>query len=222
MNATEFFKLLVGEEANPFSVTAAIKEITQGYDPELVNACLLTLPDMLRQWKSQLANGACICDPWLLLFGFPGDRQYLPTWFDGITLPTPPMYDYAIEQLTKYATSQAEPPRAAELPPELDTPQARAIFAELVKEGYCEKVVFGYRWRKSLALLAFFIDEVSKDGNLDLRPSSGRIPWALFQPVFNLSKNDIESCRREVSRYKQNYKNKPQDWRLLEAIIRSV
>lgn len=138
---------------------------------------------------------------------------------DNIHIPA--MYNYAVELLNRKAAGQSKN-HPKKLPPELSTPEAFAIFSAVEEAGYCATDGDGYRWESTTALLAYFIDEVSR--SLDMRPSNDRIPWSKFAPVFNLSGFTVRTCRNEVSKYtttdtKGAQKDKPEGWRELKNII---
>ncbi len=138
---------------------------------------------------------------------------------DNIHIPA--MYSYAVE-LLKDKTAEHSKNHPKKLPPELSTPDASTIFSAVEDAGYCSTKGEGYKWESTTALLAYFIDEVSR--LLELRPSNDRIPWSKFAPVFNLSESTVRTCRNEVSKYtttdtKEAQKDKPEGWRELKIII---
>lgn len=148
-------------------------------------------------------------EPLLFIPPMPG------TIADNIHIPA--MYSYAVELLNRKTAGHSKK-NLKKLPPELSTPEASAIFSAVEDAGYCSTDGDGYRWESTTALLAYFIDEVSR--LLEMRPSNDRIPWSKFAPVFNnLDKSTKKECSNEVTRYTKDYKDRPEGWRELKIII---
>lgn len=147
--------------------------------------------------------------------------QFIPpmpgTIADNIHIPA--IYDYAVEMLRSHAPNNQESHTIpTSLSPDFTTEQAQTIFRKLIETGYCMVDGNRYKWERSTALLAYCIDEVSR--SLELRPSNDRIPWSKFAPVFGLDKSAVDTCCNEVSKYTKKYKDKPEGWRELDALLR--
>lgn len=155
-----------------------------------------------------------------------------PGCFDDSDVTVPPMYEFAVDALKSHLQGpptrnqdqeSSTTPETKSLPPELSTDIAVAIFYAVERDGYCVKYGAGYKWtHPTKGLLAFFIDEVSRI--LEMRPSSDRIPWSKFAPVFGLTEADKRTLKNEVSKYtttdtKGAQKDKPEGWRELKIVI---
>lgn len=244
-----FEKLTAYPQPTHTEILNSIEELTRNYEPERVNALIADFGDLLSSWKYEevvkslrreydvnysryeealnqaeyaVAMGTNDLIEWpeepapfVAPIPFPG-------FYDDSNVFVPSMYDYAVKLLKSKITTKQPNLYNKKLPPELSTPEASAIFSAVEDAGYCSADGDGYRWENTKALLAYFIDEVSR--LLDLRPSNDRIPWSMFVTVFNLSESAKRTCSNEVNRYtttdkKGAQKNKPEGWRELKNII---
>lgn len=249
MTPRDLFNSLIGDQQpTRIEVLEELEKITKGFNPLYTSTLISDFKDMLEQWKYDktvermkaeyneivasyeedmhrceyaLAMGTSEPIEWPeepKPFAYPCPGTY-DSYLDYFI---PSMYGYAVEVLTSHSTAATHPTADNTISEEFATEESQKIFQAMITHGYCIADGEAYRWDKTTALLAYFIDEVSRV--LDLRPSNGRIPWSIFRPVFNLSESDIRTCRNEVSKYTTNenkgaQKDKPEGWRELDNLI---
>lgn len=252
MTAQELFDMLMAyPQPTRTEILNHIEDITRNYEPDRVSALIADFSDMLVEWKynevvedmrrnynstySEYEEELRRAE-YAFIMGLTDPIQWpeepapfveplpFPGCYDDSNIFVPPKFDYALGLLTgKTAGHSNNHPK--KLSPELSTHKASAIFSAVEAAGYCSTNGVGYKWESTTALLAYFIDEVSR--LLELRPSNDRIPWSKFAPVFNLSESTVRTCRNEVSKYtttgpKGVQKDKPEGWRELKIIIKEA
>lgn len=234
-------------------VLAELETLTRNYDQVHTEALLSDFGDMLNEWKYDKVVGRLeaeynekILNPYYtalhnaeyaLAMGTNKPIEWpeeptpfvapppFPGCYDDSVIFVSPMYEYAVEVLKGHAPNNQDSHNSTgpSISPEFSTETAQIIFEKLTENGYCSIEGDRYKWEKSMALLAYCIDEMSRI--LELRPSNDRIPWSKFKPVFGLDDVTIRTCRNEVSKYttsdsKGAQKDKPEGWRELEILLR--
>lgn len=234
-------------------VLAELETLTLNYNQEHTTALLSDFEDMLNEWKYnkvvarlEAEYNEKILAPYYtalhnaeyaLAMGTNDPIEWpeepapfvapppFPGSYDDSFIFVAPMYEYAVEVLKYHAPNNQDSHNSTDpsISSEFATEQARRIFEKLIGNGYCSIDGCRYKWKKSIALLAYCIDEMSLI--LELRPSNDRIPWSKFKSVFGLDEKTIRTCRNEVSKYtttdkKGAQKDKPEGWRELDAVLR--
>lgn len=249
MNARGLFSMLM-EYPQPTrtEVLAELETLTRNYNQEYTTALLSDFEELLNEWKySKIVarleaeynknvlepyHEALHCAEYAIAMGcnepieWPEEPQPFcppapfPGCYDDSLIFVAPMYEYAVEVLKSHKPNNQDFHNSTtpNLPSEFSTEQAQTILKRLAENRYCRVEGNRYKWEKSTALLAYCIDEVSRI--LELRPSNDRIPWSKFASVFGLDKSGVDTCRNEVSKYKQGYKDKPEGWRELDILLR--
>lgn len=93
-------------------------------------------------------------------------------------------------------TASDERPIAIQMPTELNTDRAKAIFAKAVEAGLMSK---DYKWQKTASLYGYFVDRASKE--LDITTGAGRIQWALFKKMIVNHDKIVSTAKQAVSDY---------------------
>lgn len=249
MNARELFTMLM-EYPQPTrtEVLAELETQTRNYDQEYTTALLSDFVDMLNEWKYnkvvarlEAEYNEKILAPYYtalhnaeyaLAMGTNEPIEWpeepapfvapppFPGCYDEDFIFITPTYEYAVEVLKEHAPNNqySHNSTGTSISPEFATETAQIIFERLTENGYCSTERGRYKWEMSTALLAYCIDEMSRI--LKLRPSNGNIPWSKFAPVFGMNKSTIDTCRNEVSKYTNKYKDKPEGWCELDKMLR--
>lgn len=243
-----FNRLMEYPQPTRTEVLEAIENLTRNYDPDYTAALLSDLEDMLNEWKYNRVvarleaeynenilepyNTALHCAEYALANGCNEPIEWpeepapfiapppFPRCYDDSLIYVAPLYRYAVEVLERRATDNYKSLTSDTpiLSPKFETEQAQAIFDKLTANDYCRIEGSCYKWKKSTALLAYCIDEMSRI--LKLRRSNDRIPWSEFKIVFGLDKSAVNTCRNEVSKYTKMFKDKPEGWRELDPLLR--
>ena len=103
-----------------------------------------------------------------------------------------------------------------ELPKELQTDEAKALFQKAIEEGFVEQDGNMYKWKakESLALLAYFIDKANC--YLSLIPKNGRTQWKPFCIAFGYSKSkSFIDAKKEW----QDTGTLPVGWRNIDSLF---
>lgn len=127
----------------------------------------------------------------------------------------PAMYNYAVE-LLKGKTARQSQSRPKKLPPELDTPEAKAIFDKATELGLMD---YNFRWLQGKQYLACFARRMSlylklgKGLNPDNTP---RTNWQPFEMLFNMPSGKLRSNYNDV---KGKYGENPEIERTLNELM---
>lgn len=103
-------------------------------------------------------------------------------------------------------------------PKELDTVEAKGLFQKIIDLGVCVHDGNLYKWKGTPSLFGYFVDVGSN--YLNVRQSNGRIPWKLFQPVFQCSDTDISTAKQAVNGYKNKNLSEPEGFLDIKKICR--
>lgn len=109
-------------------------------------------------------------------------------------------------------------PEVVNIPYELNTPEARALFSELVKQGFAESNGAVYRWKSTNALFGYMVNQVSE--RLNIRPDNDRLPWAIFQCAFGMSNAQIRTATNHQSKLNNGAVNEPTGYEKIKAICK--
>ena len=111
---------------------------------------------------------------------------------------------------------EAEAPTPASMPELLAMEKGRKLLERLEANGYCQKDGDGYKWAKSGALYGFMVDKASE--MLYLRQENEKIPWRVFEDIFNVDDKIKNSARTSVHNYR-NGSSIPNGAKILANII---
>lgn len=95
-----------------------------------------------------------------------------------------------------------------QLPKALESDDAKRLFQEIVKLGYCAVDGNIYQWTGKFALFGYFVDKVSD--YLSVRQSNDRIPWKIFKEAFQCSDANISTAKQAVNDYKNKGLSEPE------------
>ena len=114
-----------------------------------------------------------------------------------------------IEEWAKMKENELLPfPKKQNLPKELDTDEAQALFQNLINWGYCVYEGNLYKWESTPSLFGYFVDVASNF--LNIRPSNNRLPWKIFKIAFQCSDKDISTAKQAVNAYKNKGLSEPE------------
>lgn len=111
---------------------------------------------------------------------------------------------------------EAEAPTPVSIPELMAMEKGRKLLERLEANGYCQKDGDGYKWLKSGALYGFMVDKVSEV--LYLRQENEKIPWRVFEDIFNVDDKIKNSARTSVHNYR-NGSRIPNGAKILANII---
>lgn len=111
---------------------------------------------------------------------------------------------------------EAEAPTPTSMPELLAMEKGRKLLERLEANGYCQKDGDGYKWAKSGALYGFMVDKASE--MLFLRKENEKIPWRVFEDIFNVDDKIKNSARTSVHNYR-NGSSIPNGAKILANII---
>lgn len=120
------------------------------------------------------------------------------------------------EELTKPLMAeerchQSEATDSKSMPKELQTDDAKALFGRLVNEGFCSPDGGLYKWKGTMALWGYFVEEASD--SLGVRPSNDNKPWALFARAFtDITKRNIDTAKNYVAKSTHICNNGIREW----------
>lgn len=111
---------------------------------------------------------------------------------------------------------EAEAPTPASMPELMAMEKGRKLLERLEANGYCQKEGDGFKWLKSGALYGFMVDKASE--MLFLRKENEKIPWRVFDDIFNVDDKIKNSARTSVHNYR-NGSSIPNGAKILANII---
>lgn len=122
------------------------------------------------------------------------------------------------DHLNPDTSTPTDSPEVVSLPDELNTPEARALFSELVKQGFAESNGAVYRWKSTNALFGYMVNQVSE--RLNIRPDNDRLPWAIFQCAFGMSNAQIRTATNHQSKLNNGAVNEPTGYEKIKTICK--
>ena len=100
-------------------------------------------------------------------------------------------------------------------PIELTTEKSKALFNKAIECGFISKNKNLYKWLKTDALLAYFID--CANDHLELRKGNGRIQWKPFCIAFEITNN--KNLRDAVNEYKNKTGSFPTGYKEINLLF---
>lgn len=113
--------------------------------------------------------------------------------------------------------SQTTKVLSKEIPAELNTGRARAIFAKSVEAGLMTEQ---YEWQKTYGLYGYFVDKVSDA--LGIKDNADRIKWAMFGKIIPNHSKMLNTAKQTINNYKNKRLPPPQGDDIVERIIKET